>query len=178
MYTKSNSGHVLTLDHGLCFTLSMANAPAGYLSAFARMSHVLELRRAGKSYQQIADIVGLSKPEKAQALVTKAIKRVLRETAEEVRSIELSRLELLIKVLWDKALADVEKEDPDYRRFDRLKGLLESKLRWCGAQEVLDHSDKNVTIIVQSFTKNISNVNGSMLAPSPVLIEELVEPER
>jgi len=134
----------------------MANAPEGYLSHFARMSHALELRRAGKNYQQIADITGLSSPQRAQKLVSTAIKRVLKETAEEVRTIELSRLDVLIECLWAKALDDVKKDNPEYARFDRLKALLETKLRWCGAQQVVDQSDKSVTIVVQSFTNNQS----------------------
>jgi hypothetical protein len=158
----------------------MAQAPDGYPSAFARMQHVLELRRAGRTYQQIADIVGLAKPERAQALVSKAIKRILRETAEEVRGIELSRLDVLINLLWDKVIEDMKAPDPDYQRFDRVKGLIEAKLRWCGAQEIVDNSDKRVTIIISSFVpKNGAAAGGVLVNPMPTLkeIEAMTEPE-
>lgn len=151
--------------------------PAGYPSAFARLSHVLELRRSGKTYQQIADIVGVNSPQKAQKLVGTAIKRVLKETAEEVRAIELSRLDVLIECLWDKVIKDMESTEPDYRKFDRLKGLIETKLRWCGAQQVVDNSDKSITIVVQSFTKNESTPAPALPPAIPSLqqIEEMTE---
>lgn len=144
----------------------MASAPPGYQSHFARMSHVLELRRAGKNYQQIADICGFSKPEKAQAYISKAIKRVLRETAEEIRSVELSRLELLIKTIWDQAIIDAEQKDPDFRRFDRLKGLIEAKLKWCGAQPITDEDPLKgrISITINKFT------NGTPVNLPPAII--------
>lgn len=140
---------------------------------------MLELRRSGKTYQQIADIVGVARPEKAQKLVSTAIKRVLKETAEEVRAIELSRLDILIECLWDKVMADMENKEPDYRRFDRLKGLIETKLRWCGAQPAKDDDDRSVTIVVQSFSNN-KNAPAPTPLPPPLpslrQIEEETEP--
>lgn len=133
----------------------MAAEIPGYPSSFARMQHVLELRREGKTYRQIADQAGLKSEHAAQAMVSRAIKRVLRETAEEVRSVELSRLEVLIQCLWDKAIKDVNNLDPmadRYGRFDRLHKLLETKLKWCGAQAVEDHTDKSVHITINKFT--------------------------
>ena len=143
------------------------------------MSHALELRRAGKNYQQIADLTGLSSPQRAQTLVRNAIKRVLKETAEEVRSIELSRIDVLIECLWEKAIRDVEQEKPDYSRFDRLKGLLETKLRWCGAQQVVDQSDKSVSIVIQSFTNQAPNSqlpSPPSSLPSLKMVEQMTEP--
>jgi hypothetical protein len=142
------------------------------------MQHVLELRREGKTYQQIADVVGLSSPHRAQTLVSRAIKRVLRETAEEVRSIELSRLEILIKCLWETTIKDLTQPDAsgiDFRRFDRLKQLLEAKLKWCGAQAVIeDNRDQRVTIIVNSFTdKKPTEIVNPAPAPKQELLEEL-----
>lgn len=72
-----------------------------------------------------------------------------------MRSLELSRLEFLIGKLWTPAINEIDKEDPDFRKFDRLKSLIETKLRWCGAQEVvLNNNDNRVQIIVQSFKKD------------------------
>ena len=112
------------------------------------------LRRQGASYAQIGERVGVSSA-RAATLVSKAIKRVLKEPAEDVRAIELSRIEIMISKLWTPALAELDQKDPDYRKFDRLKALIETKLRWCGAQQVIeDHSDKRVQIIIQSFGGN------------------------
>lgn len=140
----------------------MSVAPPGYLSHFARWEHCLELRREGKSYRQIADSVGLKDEKAAQRIISKAIQRILKESAEEVRSIELSRLEVLIKTLWGKALTDVVGDKPDFRRFDRVKQLLETKLKFCGAQAVLEGVDGgkhgSVQIFIKSFTANANQV--------------------
>lgn len=131
-----------------------AAPPNGYPSDWARLQHALELRREGRSYQEIADRVGAASPGKAQALVSRAIRRVLRETAEEVRAVELSRIEALIQCLWDRTIADLDTADPDYRRLDRLKQLIETKLRWCGAQAVIEGqgADNRIQIYVNSYT--------------------------
>ena len=150
--------------------------PPGYLSHFARLQHALELRREGRTYREIADRVGLKDEKAAQALISKAIKRVLRETAEEVRSIELSRLELLIKLLWEQMVTDLQGKDPDYRRFDRVKQLIEQKLKWCGAQPVVDdNTDKRVTIVIQKFTNNTQINNGPALLPAPPIQNSMEE---
>lgn len=114
---------------------------------------MLELRREGKSYQQIADRVGLPSPASAQRIVSRAIKVVLRETAEEVRSIELSRLEMMIELLWDSMAEDIKGKQPDFRRLDRVKALIESKLRFCGAVPVVEEKSSHFTqIIINKFT--------------------------
>lgn len=134
----------------------MAVAPAGYGSHFARLEHCLQLRREGQSYRQIADSVGLRDERAAQALISKAITRLLKESAEEVRAIELSRLELLITTLWSQAVLDVQGDTPDFRRFDRVKQLLETKLKFCGAQSVMDGAEGgkygSIQIFIKSFT--------------------------
>lgn len=141
----------------------MSNAPPGYQSSFARLHHALELRREGRTYKEIAERTGLRNEHAAQKLIATAIKRVLKETAEEVRSIELSRLEVLITCLWDKTLEDLEEKHPHFARFDRLKQLLEAKLKWCGAQAVLEDSgkDSRVTIVVNSYIKNDTHIDNS-----------------
>lgn len=156
------------------------SAPAGYLSHFARLEHCLTLRREGKTYRQIADVCGLRDEKAAQILISKAIKRILRETAEEVRSIELSRLEILIKTLWDDAILDAKAKEPDFRRLDRVKQLLEAKLKFCGAQQVVeDHSSKSVTIVVNSYTKNtqVNHSSNTELTPAHRATQNEIEEE-
>ncbi|MGH9317129.1 MAG: hypothetical protein ACRD1P_08485, partial [Thermoanaerobaculia bacterium] len=42
---------------------------------------------------------------------------------------------------------------PDFRKFDRLRGLIEAKIRWCGAQPVVESlQDNRVQIVIQQFT--------------------------
>ena len=118
----------------------------------ARLETILQRRREGRSYREIGTELSISST-KAQQLSSRAIRRLLRETAEEVRQLELSRLELLIGVLWEPAIADMTGPEPNAHRFDRLKGLIEAKLRWCGAVPTITEStDNRVQIVVQQFT--------------------------
>ena len=158
----------------------MNTAPAGFLSHFDRWERVLALRREGKSYRQIADLCGLKDEKAAQRIISKAIGRVLKETAEEVRSIELSRLELLITTLWDKAITDVQGDKPDFRRFDRVKQLLEAKLKFCGAQSVLEDASNgkgNVQIFIKSFTANATQINNPAANTALQISDRSTDPE-
>lgn len=149
------------------------SAPPGYLSRFAQLSHALELRRQGRTYREIADVVGLKDEAAAQRLISRAIKTVLRETAEEVRSVELSRLEILIQTLWNDAIADVKIND--FRKLDRVKGLIESKLKWCGAAADLTPKEtEGVTIIINKFT---NAAPAPIPAPEPKAIPSLAQIE-
>lgn len=141
-----------------------ATAPRGYPSTFARFEHALELRREGRTYKEIGERLGV-KPEKAQVIVAKAIRRVLKETAEEVRQLELSRLEVLIQILWESAITDAQAAVPDFRRLDRVKGLIESKLKFCGAVPVVENfNDNRVQIIVRQLTppQELKIIGGDM----------------
>lgn len=150
------------------------SSPPGYLSRFAQLSHALELRRAGRSYREIANVVGLKDEAAAQRLLSRAIRTVLRETAEEVRSIELSRLEILIKTLWDDAILDVKKDD--YRKLDRVKGLIESKLKWCGAVAAIEDSERQgVSIVINKFTSAVPAP--PLPPPAPKILPSLAQIE-
>ncbi|MGH7406733.1 MAG: hypothetical protein ACREKF_01815, partial [Candidatus Methylomirabilales bacterium] len=117
-------------------------------SSLARMEHALRLRREGMGYDEIAARLGV-RPQRARAIVQRAIRALLREEAEDVRQLELSRLEVMIKTLWEDALRDAALPAPDFRKFDRLRGLIEAKIRWCGAQPVVESlQDNRVQIVI------------------------------
>lgn len=146
--------------------------PVGFQSTFARYSRALELRREGKSYKEIADRLGLKSETSAQTLISKAIKRVLRSTAEEVRQLELDRIELLIKAVWEPAVKELtEVGSHTMTRFDRLRQLIEMKLKYCGAvpggNEV---TDKRVQIYINQYTHN--SAQAVQLFPPPDVIDD------
>jgi len=60
----------------------------------------LELRKQGKSYWDIAQTLGFKGTSTAYAAVMSALKTCLREPTEEVRSLELERLDTIIDKLW------------------------------------------------------------------------------
>jgi hypothetical protein len=66
----------------------------------------LELRKAGATYDQIASSLGLADRSGAYRMVQGAIKEITREPAEDVRTLELERLDALMMAHWAKAKAD------------------------------------------------------------------------
>jgi hypothetical protein len=67
---------------------------------------VIELRRAGATFDDIARAIGFKHPSGAQQAYARALKRVLVEAgAEEVRVMELDRLDRLQRSVWPQALA-------------------------------------------------------------------------
>lgn len=73
------------------------------LTATERQQQALELRRAGVGFQEIADEVGYASPSGAYKAVTTALKKTLQEPADEVRRLELERLDRLFRGVWEQA---------------------------------------------------------------------------
>ena len=66
----------------------------------------LQLRKAGYSYDKIAKALGFSDRSGAYYCVKDAIAAITAEAAEEVRSLELERLDELMLSHWDAAQTD------------------------------------------------------------------------
>lgn len=69
-----------------------------------RQKTALELRLAGKTYREIAAALGYKSPHGAYDAVTGALAEVTREPAEELRKMELARLDALHAALWPAAI--------------------------------------------------------------------------
>ena len=65
---------------------------------------VLELRRAGLTWQRIAEEVGYKDHTGAYAAYKRAIKRTQQQPADELREAELDRIDRLQLALWPKAM--------------------------------------------------------------------------
>jgi hypothetical protein len=65
---------------------------------------VLELRRAGLTWQRIAEQVGYADHSGAYLAYKRALKRVLKQPAEELRQSEIDRLDRLQLAAWPKAM--------------------------------------------------------------------------
>lgn len=101
------------------------------VATIARENHALELRRAGASYQTIADELELSHRSDARKLVQRALGRVHQEPANEIRQLEAERLDRLQLGVWQKAIRG------DLGAFDRVLRVMERRARLLG----LDHAD-------------------------------------
>lgn len=74
-------------------------------AAVARAAQMLELRKAGMTYDRIGEALGVSK-QAVHKSVTKALREITSkaaETADEIRSLELIRLDAMLAGLWAQA---------------------------------------------------------------------------
>jgi transcriptional regulator len=104
----------------------MANLQKKVLTSDRKLK-ALEMRKKGISLQEIADELGFSSPSATAKAITAALEYVLREPAEELRTLELIRLDAMFKVCYDEILAGnldaVEKGLKVQARRAKLLGL-------------------------------------------------------
>lgn len=72
------------------------------LNAIERQRQALELRKAGIPYHTIAQQLGYRSPSGAYKAILSALKRTLQEPADEVRKLELTRLDAMLFALWQQ----------------------------------------------------------------------------
>ncbi|MDP9371647.1 MAG: hypothetical protein M3Q71_13145 [Chloroflexota bacterium] len=70
------------------------------LSATDKQRRALELRKAGVGYVKIAEELGYGGPSGAHNAVMTALQKTLREPADELRTMELERLDRMQAALW------------------------------------------------------------------------------
>lgn len=73
------------------------------IEAVERQRKAVELRKAGMSYEAIADELGYAGKSGAYKAVSSALTRTLQEPADELRALELARLDDMLKGLWVNA---------------------------------------------------------------------------
>jgi transposase-like protein len=94
--------------------------------AAERRRIALELRKEGAGYQAIARQLGLHGPGSAYKIVQAALKATYREPADEVRKLELARLDRLMLALWERARAG------EASATDRVLKIMERRSRYLG----------------------------------------------
>lgn len=73
------------------------------IAAAEQRRRALELRKAGATYDQIAQQVGYTNRGSAHRAVMAALKEITAEPAQEVRQLELERLDAMLLGLWPAA---------------------------------------------------------------------------
>lgn len=87
---------------------------------------VLELRRAGLTWQRIAEETGYADHTGAYAAYKRAIKRTMQQPADELREAELDRIDRLQLALWPKAMKG------DNASINTIVRLMERRARLLG----------------------------------------------
>jgi hypothetical protein len=96
------------------------------VASHERKLRALELRKAAVPYQQIADELGYRSASGAFNAVKAALKATLREPAEELRELELARLDAMLLPLWRRV------QRGDEKAIDRALRIMERRARLLG----------------------------------------------
>lgn len=111
----------------------------------------VELRKTGMTYEQIAAEMGLKSGSAVYQMVSRALKLMPAESIDQVRLLELRRLDALLRAVWNKAVNDEE------GAINRALRILERRARVLGLDIYADQRPMvtavgPATINIQSIT--------------------------
>lgn len=116
-----------------------------HYSAKERQRQGLELRKAGATYQQIADQLGYKHASSASKAVKKALDSLVTESADDLRVIEVARLNHMMLAIWDRI------QGGDLKAIDRGLRIQQRMSELMG----LDAPSKSETVNVQTHVVTI-----------------------
>ncbi len=123
------------------------------VKAIDRQLEALRMRTAGKSYPEIAESLGYASSSGAHKAVSTALRKTLQEPADEVRSIELERLDELLMGIWQYRMK------PDY--LDRVLKIMERRAKLLGldapTKQDLTSNGEMLKIVVQYADSQSNN---------------------
>ena len=112
------------------------------LTGREREAQAIELRKEGYTYQEIADTLGYRSPSGARDAILRAMKRLLpAENVEEVRSMEVARLDAIMRRLWKKLKPEAFGKD-ELLVVDRILKVMDRRARLYG----LDAPERQIVI--------------------------------
>lgn len=120
---------------------------------------IIELRRAGETWERIALETGFQNASGAYKMYQRAAERMVRPHLEEYRDMALDRLEYMRSVIWPKvALGDMGAIDTALRISDReakLLGLdaptkITAEVTVYEGKQLLEHTARIIDLIRQS----------------------------
>jgi hypothetical protein len=122
----------------------------------------LELRIKGHSYPEIAHRLGYKNHSSAIDAIQKGIALVLREPAEQCRAIELSRLDTLLSVWWQKAIHEVVDDDGVVRReagslkaADMVLRIIAQRCRIAGLDRAIKEEREDAREVILAILKRV-----------------------
>lgn len=130
-----------------------ANAAGSRKMVLARERDVqaLNLRKAGMSYERIADTLELSNRGAAWKCVDRALKATVQEAADDLRSIELERLDELFKAAYQKAIGGY------MPAIDRCLMIMDRRSRYLGLDAPVKVQTSSIT--EEDILKAIEELN-------------------
>src|SRR3990167_4527882 len=98
-------------------------------------AQALQLRIAGASLQVIADALGYAGPQGASEAIKSAMQKTLQEPADQLRKLELERLDRMLRGIWTTATDSGQNPiDPSvhHSAIDRALRIMERRARLLG----------------------------------------------
>jgi hypothetical protein len=96
------------------------------ITAAERQAKALEMRKGGATFAVIAARLGFKGPQGAHETVSKAIALIPREAADELRAMEVERLDAMLAGLYARACKG------DEAAIDRVLRIMERRARFLG----------------------------------------------
>ena len=137
------------------------------VAAHERHLQALELRKAGATYQMIADQLGYASPKGAHKAVRSAMRETLREPAEAVRELEALRLDAALLAIWRRVTKG------DDKAIDRLLGIMKRRMELLGFGAAKRQEFSGLIATLSARDLNLKGLSAAELAELERLVEKL-----
>jgi hypothetical protein len=139
------------------------------LTAREKQRQALELRKAGATYRQIAESVGYRSASSAYTAVKKAFNEVIQEPVEEIRAMQVERVQHMILALWPAAQSgDPKSSEVLLKWIDKLDRLMGTE-----APRQVEHSVNGQIGVLSIGLTSDDYIEGlkSLIPPPPQAVE-------
>lgn len=154
---------------------SGTKASSNALNTIERQARAVELRKSGHTFQQIADELGYAGHQGAYKAVMAALKKTLQEPTDELRSLELERLDTMLRSLWPAIIAanayTPRTVEVALKVMDRRAALLGLD----APKQVEDHRTVTITVMAQQLAEQTGLNEQDIIAEAEAIVAKAVE---
>jgi len=122
----------------------------------------LQMRIAGHSFTDIARTLGYCDHSAAIKMMQRALDLVLKEPAEQCRTIELERLNRLLECCWPKAVVEVKDDGGVVKReagtleaTDMVLRIIAQRCRLAGLDRMVRHQEDSPEAVILAILKRV-----------------------
>jgi hypothetical protein len=119
------------------------------VNAAVRATNALTMRKLGYTYDKIAEQCGYRERGAAYHAVQRELQRTIAPVAEDVRELELARLDDLLTVYFSKAMKG------DGWSMDRVLRIMERRAAFLGLDEKKDDAAHSARIVLLSIAQDV-----------------------
>jgi hypothetical protein len=123
-------------------------SPARDINRTQRVEQAIRMRIAGAQWAEIATACGWSDKSSAYNAVNSVLKGTLREAADELRTLEVLRLDALLESIWPQATPS--NRQPNLRAVDRVLAIMERRAKLLGL-DTPANSTPTAQVVIRSY---------------------------